>query len=227
MKTKKNTRRISKQQSNESFASKETWRVFRIMSEFVDAFEALKDLGPAVTIWGSARTKAQNNFFKMTETTAELLSKAGYSVITGGGPGLMQAANKGCQKGKGTSVGLNIELPHEQHANPYIDLNLEFNYFFVRKVMFVKHSHAFIITPGGLGTLDELFECLTLIQTQKSSSDFPVILMGKKYWSGLLTWMKDTVLPAKHIDKKDLDSLYLTDDPKEALKIIKKKVSLK
>ncbi len=212
---KKNGKHISE----EEFSSHATWRVFKIMSEFVDAFEELKDLGPAVTIWGSAQAKTTSPYYTMTFETAKEVSRAGFSIITGGGPGLMEAANKGAKEGKGRSIGLNIEIPMEQFANPYLDLCLNFKYFFVRKVMFVKHSHAFVIMPGGFGTMDELFECLTLIQTGKSPP-FPIILMGRHYWAGFLDWLKKSVIKAGHLSLKDLDLITLTDDPKEAARII-------
>lgn len=206
---------------NESFESKETWRVFKIMSEFVDAFEELQHIGPAVTIWGSARTTSNTRHYKLAVDVARTLSGAGYSVITGGGPGLMEAANKGAREGRGLSVGLNIDIATEQIANPYIDLELNFNYFFVRKVMFVKHSHAFIIMPGGFGTLDELFEAVTLIQTQKIRH-FPVILVGSDYWSGLIGWLKSTVLKNGCIDDRDMSYLHVVDGPMDVLKLVKK-----
>ncbi len=211
----------NQQSFQDQFVSKATWRIFRIMAEFVDAFENLKDIEPAVTIWGSARAKPGSPHYKMTEDTAKAISKAGFSIITGGGPGLMEAANKGAKSGKGKSVGLNIQLPMEQAPNPYLDLSLDFKYFFVRKVMFVKHACAFVITPGGFGTMDEFFEALTLVQTEKFEP-FPVILMGKKFWSGLIGWMREQVLEHGYIDKKDLDIFTITDDPDEVVKIIKK-----
>ncbi len=212
-----------KQIANEEFDSHTTWRVFKIMSEFVDAFEELKAIGPAVTMWGSARAPENSYYYKLTQTTAREIAKAGFSVITGGGPGLMEAANRGAKeaKGKGQSIGLNIEIPQEQEANKYLDLGLEFKYFFIRKLMFVKHASAFIIMPGGFGTMDELFECLTLIQTDKSPL-FPVILMGKSYWKGLLDWFKENAVKLGYLDEKDLQIFHLTDDPKEVVKIIKK-----
>lgn len=205
----------------EEFVAKETWRVFRIMAEFVDSFEALKALGPAVTLWGSARAQPGSSYYRMTYEAAKAVSKAGFSVITGGGPGLMEAANRGAREGRGKSVGLNIEIPMEQAINPFVDIGLKFNYFFVRKVMFVKHSSAFVIMPGGFGTMDELFEALTLIQTEKSPY-FPVILMGKDYWKGLIEWLKDKVVTAGHLDKKDLNLFTVTDSPAEVVRIIKK-----
>lgn len=212
-----------KQIANEEFDSHTTWRVFKIMSEFVDAFEELKAIGPAVTMWGSARAAKTSHYYQLTQTTAREIAKAGFSVITGGGPGLMEAANRGAKeaKGKGQSIGLNIEIPQEQEANHYLDLGLEFKYFFIRKLMFVKHASAFIIMPGGFGTMDELFECLTLIQTEKSPL-FPIILMGKSYWKGLLDWFKENAIQLGYLDEKDLKIFHLTDDPKEVVKIIKK-----
>lgn len=220
---KSNKQKSKRKISNESFVAKETWRVFKIMSEFVDAFEELKDVGPAVTIWGSARAKPTSRYYHMAYEVAKTLSKAGLSIITGGGPGLMEAANKGAKEGKGKTVGLNIKIPEEQRPNPYLDLCLDFDYFFVRKVMFVKYASAFVITPGGFGTMDELFEALTLIQTQKSRL-FPVILMGKDYWSGLIDWIKKVVVRAGHLYPQDLDFFTVTDDPKEVLRIIQKSI---
>lgn len=221
----KNKKAVQKKKnSDEEFSSHATWRVFKIMSEFVDAFEHLKNVGPAVAIWGSAQAKIDSPYYDLTFKTAKALSKVGYSIITGGGPGLMQAANQGAKEGKGKSIGLNIEIPHEQNANPYLDIALEFKFFFVRKVMFVKHSMAFVIMPGGFGTMDELFECLTLIQTNKTES-FPVILMGKDYWQGLIDWLNKSVIPSGHLSKKDMSLFTITDDPQEAVKIIKKSLA--
>lgn len=208
----------------EEHASKETWRIFRIMSEFVDAFDALKDIDPAVTFWGSARAKRGSKYYKLTYETAKAFSEAGFSIITGGGPGLMEAANKGAREGRGKSVGLNIMLPYEQRLNHYVDIGLEFHYFFARKVMFVKHAYAYVIMPGGFGTMDELFEALTLQQTKKSGS-FPVILMGKKYWSGLMHWIENTVIAAGHLNREDLKLFTITDDPDEVVKIVKNSMS--
>jgi len=205
----------------EEYTEKQTWKIFRIMAEFVDAFETLSDIYPAVTFWGSARTKRSHPYYKLTYETARALSKAGYSIITGGGEGLMEAANKGAKQGKGKSVGLNIMLPFEQKLNKYVDIGIEFHYFFVRKVMFVKHGKAFIIMPGGFGTMDELFEALTLQQTGKADR-FPVILMGKKYWSGLLNWIKKVPIAEGHLSKDDLDLFTVTDDPDEAVEIVTK-----
>jgi uncharacterized protein (TIGR00730 family) len=205
---------------NEEIIAKESWRIFRIMSEFVDAFEELEHVYPAVTFWGSARAKRNSKYYRLTYETAKALSKEGFSIITGGGGGLMEAANKGAREGKGISVGLNIVIPKEQKLNDYVDLGLEFHYFFTRKVMFVKYAAAYVIMPGGFGTMDELFEALTLQQTGKSPR-FPVILMGKEYWSGLINWLRNTVLPSGHLDKEELGLFTVTDDPKEVVRIIK------
>jgi uncharacterized protein (TIGR00730 family) len=202
-----------------SFLESDPWRVLRIESEFVEGFDALAAVGPAVSVFGSARTKASDPYYKLARELGRLLAVQGYAVITGGGPGIMEAANRGCQDGGGLSVGCNIELPMEQGLNPYVDLGVEFRYFFVRKVMFVKYADAFVIFPGGYGTLDELFEALTLIQTKKILN-FPVILMGGKYWGPLLDWIRDTLARAATINPEDVDLLRLTDDPAEACQII-------
>lgn len=207
---------------NESFVGKETWRVFKIMAEFVDAFEELKGLDRTITLWGSARAKPESKHYNLAYDVAKSMSEAGINVITGGGPGLMEAANKGAKAGKkGTSVGLNIKIPVEQEPNKYLDIGLEFDYFFIRKVMFVKHSQGFVILPGGFGTMDELFEALTLIQTEKSRI-FPVILMGKSYWKGLLDWFREVVVAHDYISKNDLNYFTITDDPEEAVRVIKR-----
>lgn len=202
--------------------SHEGWRVFRIMSEFVAGFEKMSELGPAVTIFGSARVKKNDKYYKMAERMAELLAQNGLGVISGGGPGIMEAANKGAKKAGGASIGFNIELPHEQKPNDYIDPDklLTFNYFFVRKMMFVKYSQAFIVMPGGYGTLDELSEAITLMQTKKTSA-FPVVLIGSEFWGGLMDWIKDVMLKKYgYIAPSDLDFMRLVDTPEEALKII-------
>lgn len=202
--------------------SHEGWRVFRIMSEFVAGFEKMSELGPAVTIFGSARIKKNDKYYKMAEHMAELLAQNGLGVISGGGPGIMEAANKGAKKAGGASIGFNIELPHEQKPNDYIDPDklLTFNYFFVRKMMFVKYSQAFIVMPGGYGTLDELSEAITLMQTKKTSA-FPVVLIGSEFWGGLMDWIKNTMFKKYHyIAASDLDFMRLVDTPEEALKII-------
>ncbi len=200
----------------EDLAGSETWRVFRIMSEFVEGFESLSHIGPAITIFGSARTGKNDKFYKKTLEVAELLARNGFAVISGGGPGIMEAANHGAQKGKGLSVGLNIMLPMEQKPNRFQDKSLTFRYFFVRKVMFVKYASGYIIMPGGFGTLDEFFESLTLIQTGKLRR-FPVVLMGKKFWGGLLDWVKNTMVREGMISPADLDLFHVTDDPEDAL----------
>ena len=201
--------------------STDTWTVLKIMSEFVEGFEKLAKIGPSVSIFGSARTQPDEMNFKMAESIAEKLVKRGYGVITGGGPGIMEAANKGANKANGKSVGLNIDLPFEQESNEYIDRDkfLNFHYFFVRKVMFMRYSQGFIVMPGGFGTLDELFEAITLIQTRKIGR-FPIILVGKAYWSGLFDWIKGTMLKQGNISPEDLDLVNLTDDPEEAVQFI-------
>ncbi len=195
------------------------WRIFRIMSEFADAFELFMDLGPAVSIFGSATTPASDEYYKKAEKIASMLVNNGFAVITGGGPGIMEAANKGAWDAGGESIGLNIFLPREQKPNPFIKTLVEFRYFFCRKVMFVKYAKAFIILPGGYGTLDELFEALTLIQTKRIDK-FPVILVGKKYWSGMLEWVYNVLLKEGKISKEDLKLFTLVDDPESAVKIV-------
>jgi uncharacterized protein (TIGR00730 family) len=201
------------------FLDSDPWRSLRILSEFVEGFDALAAVGPAVSVFGSARTKPTNRYYKLARQLGKMLGEQGYAVITGGGPGIMAAANRGAQEGGGLSVGCNIELPMEQGLNPYVDLGVEFRYFFARKVMFVKYADAFVIFPGGYGTLDELFEALTLIQTKKVQ-DFPVILMGTDYWTGMIDWIRATLLKEAAITAADVDLLRLTDDPAEALEII-------
>ena len=191
------------------------WRVLRILSEFVEGFDALGEVGPAVTVFGSARAKRNDPYYKDGERLGAALANRGFAVITGGGPGIMEAVNKGCHEAGGLSVGCNIELPSEQSLNKYVDLGVEFRYFFVRKNMFVKYARGFVIFPGGIGTLDELFESLTLAQTGKIEH-FPIVLFGTKYWSGLIDWMKKVVLAAGAIAPEDLDLLSFTDDPEEA-----------
>jgi uncharacterized protein (TIGR00730 family) len=201
------------------FLDSDPWRSLRILSEFVDGFDALAAVGPAVSVFGSARMKPGNRYYKQARELGSMLAKAGYAVITGGGPGIMAAANRGAQEGGGLSVGCNIELPMEQGLNPYVDLGIEFRYFFARKVMFVKYADAFVIFPGGYGTLDELFEALTLIQTKKVEH-FPVILIGTDYWTGMIDWIRATLLEEAAISAADVDLLRLTDDPAEAVEII-------
>ncbi len=205
----------------DEFGGGETWRVFRIMSEFVDGFETLKDLGPAVTIFGSARTKRDEGSYKTTLKVAEMLARQGFAIISGGGAGIMEAANKGARMGKGVSVGLNIQLPEEQKPNRYQNKSLTFRHFFARKVMFVKYASGYVIMPGGFGTLDEFFESLTLIQTGKMRR-FPVVLMGRKYWEGLIRWMEHTLVEEGTISPGDMNLFYLTDSPEDAVEYILK-----
>jgi uncharacterized protein (TIGR00730 family) len=205
--------------SRPAFLDSDPWRTLRIMAEFVEGFDALAVIGPAVTVFGSARTEPGEPMYELARRIGRRLAEEGYAVITGGGPGTMEAANRGCREGGGLSVGCNIELPHEQELNPYVDLGVEFRYFFVRKTMFVKYADAFVIMPGGFGTLDELLEALTLIQTGKIQY-FPVVLVGRAYWQGLLDWMKDTVLGAGAIAAEDLGLLQVTDDADEVAAII-------
>jgi len=195
------------------------WRIFRIMSEFVDGFEILAKYQPAVTIFGSARTKKNDPYYKLAVKTSSELVRSGFSVITGGGPGIMEAANKGASAAKGNSIGLNIQLPFEQKPNPFIKTMLSFRYFFCRKVMFMKYATAFVIFPGGYGTLDEFFEALTLIQTQRIER-FPVVLVGKQYWKGLIAWLKKVMLTEHNIDPEDMFIFKITDDPSEVVSII-------
>lgn len=200
--------------------SEETWRIFRIMAEFVEGFEELATVGPAVSIFGSARLKPDNPYYKLAEDTAFEIVKAGFAVITGGGGGIMEAANKGASKAGGKSIGLNIELPHEQIPNEFQNISMSFKYFFCRKVMFLKYANGFVVFPGGFGTMDEFFEALVLIQTLRQAS-FPVILMGTDYWSGLLEWMrKDMLEKHQYISPEDMDVFILVDDPTQAAKII-------
>lgn len=203
----------------------DSWRMFRIMAEFVDGFESLGKYQPAVSIFGSTRIKPSDEIYKKAEQIGKLLAENGFAVITGGGPGVMEAANKGAFSAGGKSIGLNIELPLEQRPNPYTNITLNFRYFFVRKVMFVKYAVAYIILPGGFGTMDELLESITLIQTQKIRP-FPVILVGSNYWRGLLDWIKEVVLKEGKITSADLDILQLIDEPAEIVKAIKKTVIL-
>ena len=196
------------------------WRVFRIMAEFVDGFHELSDIGPAVTIFGSARTKTNHRWYKEAEKTAALLVKGGYAVLTGAGPGIMEASNKGASKGRRKSIGLNIDLPFEQKPNSYVQHLIKFHYFFCRKVMFVKYAKAFVIFPGGFGTLDELFESLTLIQTGRMER-FPVILFDQEYWKGLVHWLQNVVLKEKNINSEDLGVFKIVDRPEDVVKTIR------
>jgi uncharacterized protein (TIGR00730 family) len=202
------------------FVDSDPWRALRILSEFVEGFDALAAVGPAITIFGSARVKAGTPDYELARGIARRLAEAGFAIITGGGPGIMEAANRGCREGGGLSIGCNIELPHEQGLNEYVDLGIEFRYFFARKTMFVKYADAFVILPGGFGTLDELFESLTLIQTGKIR-DFPVVLVGTRYWQGLIDWMRAVQIPAGAVTEADVGLLKLTDDPDEVTEIIR------
>lgn len=202
---------------------KDTWRLFHILSEFVEGFEVMPEIYPAVSIFGSSRIRPNSPIYKNTIKLSELLVKNGFNIISGGGPGVMEAANRGASQAGGKSVGLHIQLPNEQKPNKYANVRLEFKYFFIRKVMFVKYAVAYIIMPGGFGTMDELFEALTLIQTNRIKS-FPVILMDSKFWGGLVDWMRETLVKNKTISKADIDIFRLVDTPQEALKIVKRTV---
>jgi uncharacterized protein (TIGR00730 family) len=200
----------------------DSWAIFKIMSEFVEGYERMAKIGPCISVFGSARTKPDNRYYQIGVEISELLAEAGYGVITGGGPGIMEAGNKGAQQGGGKSVGLNIDLPFEQNHNPFIDSehNLEFDYFFVRKVMFVKYAQGFVVLPGGFGTMDELFEALTLIQTKKINHR-PVVLIGKEYWQGLLDWLENSMLHMEHnISAFDMNLFTLVDTAQEAFDYI-------
>lgn len=207
--------------SPEDFISQDPWRVFRIMSEFVDGFEMLSRLGKAVSVFGSSRLTPKSKYYRLAEETAYLLAKEGFAIITGSGPGIMEAANKGAKKAGGESIGLNIQIPSEQKPNDYVDTLLDFRYFFVRKVMFVKYAKAFVIMPGGYGTLDEFTEAINLIQTQRIL-EFPVVLFGSEYWKGMLDWLKDKVLESGNISKEDLRIFTVVDKPKDVVRVIKK-----
>jgi len=197
------------------------WRVLRIQSEFVDGFGTLAELGPAISVFGSARTTRQDPAYASAELLGRRLVEAGFAVITGGGPGTMEAANKGASEAGGTSVGLGIELPYEVGLNPWVDVGINFRYFFVRKTMFVKYAQGFVVLPGGLGTLDELFEAVTLVQTQKVTS-FPIICMGSAYWAGLIAWLREVVVAAGNVAAADVDVLHVTDDVDDAVAILRK-----
>ena len=216
---------MEKQYLIDEFQLSESWRLFKILGEFVDGVESLHDIGPAVSIFGSARMTPENPYYSGALRLAGRLAENGFTVITGGGGGIMEAANKGAAEKGGRSVGLNIVLPMEQKPNDYSNVKLEFNYFFIRKVMFVKYAHAYIIMPGGLGTLDEMFEAVTLIQTHRIKP-LPVILYGREYWGGLIEWIKSTLLAQQMISEKDLDIFKLTDDADEILSIINYAVEL-
>ncbi|MEN9332032.1 MAG: TIGR00730 family Rossman fold protein [Bacteroidota bacterium] len=214
-------RRAFSERDKQERKSQDTWQVFKIMGEFVEGFEKLGQLGPCVTIFGSARTAPDSKYYLMAEEIAKLLTQEGYGIITGGGPGIMEAANKGAQMAKGTSVGLNIKLPFEQTCNPYIDhdKNITFDYFFVRKLMFMKYAQGFIALPGGFGTMDELFESLTLIQTGKIAK-FPIVLVGKEYWKGLHEWIINVLIEEKYISPDDINLITIVDTAAEAVSVI-------
>ncbi|MBP1710441.1 MAG: lysine decarboxylase family [Deltaproteobacteria bacterium] len=214
---------MEKQYVIDEISKEESWRIFRIMAEFVESIEVLSKVHNAVTIFGSARLKPDDKYYHMAEKLGQLLAQNGFAVMTGGGPGIMEAANKGAAEAGGQSVGMNIKLPFEQKPNPYANLQLDYKYFFIRKVMFVKYAMAYVIMPGGYGTMDEFFEALTLIQTKRVKS-FPVILMGRDYWQGLLDWLKDSMVQKNMILPFDLEMIQLIDEPEEVVKHIKKYV---
>jgi uncharacterized protein (TIGR00730 family) len=212
-----------KQKTWNEIKTKDSWAIFKIMAEFVNGYERLSKIGPCVSIFGSARTKPDHPHYILAEEVAFKLTQNGFGVITGGGPGIMEAGNKGANRGKGVSVGLNIELPFEQHDNPWIDRgkSLDFDYFFVRKVMFVKYSQGFIVMPGGFGTMDELFEAITLIQTKKIGR-FPIVLVGSKFWGGLMDWIKETLIEEGNISAEDLNLFRIVDTADEAVEHLNK-----
>ena len=204
----------------QDFTREDPWRMFRILSEFVEGFETLSTMGKAVSIFGSARLSQSHKYYKLTEEVAYLLAKDGYAIVTGGGPGLMEAGNRGARRAKGHSIGLNIHIPMEQKSNPYVDTLIDFRYFFIRKVMFVKYAKAFVIMPGGYGTLDEFSEALNLIQTMRIQR-FPVVAVGTQYWKGLTDWMKNSAVREGCVSPEDLDIFKVTDSPKEVVRIIR------
>lgn len=206
---------------NPDFMHEDTWRIFRIISEFVEGFEVLSKIGSAVSIFGSSRIKPDNKYYKLAEETAYLLAKEGYAIITGSGPAVMEAANKGAKRAGGKSIGLNIQIPSEQRPNKYVDTLLDFHYFFIRKVMFVKYAKAFVIMPGGYGTLDEFTEAINLIQTERIPR-FPVVVFGREYWKGLIDWLRGVVLKNGSISREDLGLFSVVDEPKEVVSAIKK-----
>ncbi len=210
---------LAPHEDDELRTGRDTWQVFKIMGEFVEGFETLRKVGKAVSIFGSARTPPSHRYYKLGEDVARRFADAGWSIITGGGPGLMEAANKGAQEGRGLSVGLNIKLPFEQDPNPYQDVELIFDYFFARKVMFVKYAQAYVVLPGGFGTMDEFFEAMTLVQTAKVRG-FPIVLMGKDYYGGLVRWIQKQMVEYQTISPDDPSLFYLTDDPEEALAVV-------
>ena len=219
MNNNENSRMIDDSKMNDP--QEDLWRIFRIMAEFVEGFEKMAQIKPSVVVFGSARTKPDDKYFKLTEDIAREVVKKGFGIITGGGPGIMEAANKGAKEAGGSSTGINIELPHEQYANPYIDHDklLSFRYFFVRKVMFFKYAQGYILMPGGFGTIDEFFEVLTLIQTNKTSK-FPIVLIGREYWISLLDWIRAKLLKNAYINEEDMELFSITNDPAEAAGIM-------
>ncbi len=220
--TEKKNKEVYTQKTWNEVKANDSWAIFKIMSEFVNGYESMSRIGPCVSIFGSARTNPEDKYYQLAERIAYKITQAGYGVITGGGPGIMEAGNKGAHLGGGVSAGLNIDLPFEQHFNPYIDSdkNLQFDYFFVRKVMFVKYSQGFVVMPGGFGTLDELFEAITLIQTHKNAR-FPIILVGSEFWGGLIDWIKKVLLEEnKNISPEDMDLFKLVDDEDEVIEIL-------
>lgn len=214
-------RRAFTEKDWQEIKAQDTWQIFKIMAEFVEGFEKMSKIGPCVSVFGSARTAPENKYYLLAEEIAFQLTKEGYGVITGGGPGIMEAANKGAQKAKGKSVGLNIKLPFEQSPNPYIDSDksIIFDYFFVRKLMFIKYAQGFIVLPGGFGTMDELFESLTLIQTKKIAR-FPIVLVGKDYWGGLESWIRNILITEKYINAEDTKLFTIVDTAEEAVAVI-------
>jgi uncharacterized protein (TIGR00730 family) len=212
-------RKLLEEPAGASFRDQDPWRVLRIMSEFVDGFDALTGIPPGISVFGSARIEESDPMYGAARKVGAGLARAGFSVITGGGPGAMEAANRGCREAGGISIGCNIELPMEQELNPYVDLGVDFNYFFVRKTMFVKYAEGFIVFPGGYGTLDEVFEALTLSQTGKIQH-FPVVLFGSDYWRGLVEWLRDPVLSEKKVSPEDLELFSLADEPEEAVDLV-------
>jgi len=213
-----NNKRVTAQYTND-LMKRESWRMFQIMAEFVEGFEALAQIEPSVSIFGSARTKPDHPYYKLTEDVSRLLSDSGFAVVSGGGPGIMEAANKGAYPGKSPSVGLNIQLPMEQSGNPYQDISLKFKHFFARKVMFVKYASAYVVLPGGFGTLDEFAEILTLVQTGKSRR-IPIILMGSDFWKGLIDWFRDKMISEGTISRDDMDLIQIIDDPQAVVDAI-------
>jgi len=220
---KEEIRKSFKQKKWNEIQAHDSWSVFKIMSEFVEGYETLARIGPCVAIFGSARTRHDDHYYALTEEIAYQITKLGFGIITGGGPGIMEAANKGAKRGEGTSVGVNIHLPFEQYPNPYIDADkyIQYDYFFVRKVMFMRYSQGFIVMPGGFGTMDELFEAITLVQTNKVKP-FPIVMVGKQYWAGLIDWIKTTMLTEGKINESDLNIFHVVDTANDAVKVIEK-----